>query len=379
MSNNNNKRVRVGDRVTICQRGIKRIYTAEFWHGGQHRRRSLKTSNFKVARQRAIKLEADLQDGRFRPAQRPKPIAKASDAYIQALQTEDRQPKTLTRYRGILQVFREFVEENGVVNIAQVTPELVDQYRAERKKSLKPKSMLNEGTLLKSFFRWCVQRGYLTTSPLENMKFARPKSTPRGGPSLDQINQILATATEPQATQFALLAFTGMRSGELQRLRPEDVDLNGNWIHVVSREGARTKTGQSRKIPIHPRLRPLLQALPKRKRPWLFTASPSEKYPDGNHHISTKRLNEDLLKILKELNIPAGRNGGFTVHSLRHSFEAINVNAGIPQRVVDTWMGHQSDRSMASIYYRLSDVESQKFMKKVPFGTGKSAADAGNQ
>ena len=49
---------------------------------------------------------------------------------------------------------------------------------------------------------------------------------------------------------------------------------------------------------------------------------------------------------------------------MRHSVETITVNAGIPQRVVDTWLGRQSDRSTASVYYRLSDEESQEFMTK---------------
>ncbi len=372
-----NNRTRVGDRVTIYPRGKKRIFCADFWHDGKHRRQSLRTRNFKVARQRAIKLEADLQEGQYRPAPQRKPIHETIEAFLSHLETEDRQPKTLVRYRGILGVFRDFSEQHGVVNVAQITPELVDEYRAERKKILKPKSMLNEGTLLKGFLKWCVQRGILTTSPIANMTFSRPTLVPRGGPSLGQIEKILTAAKYPRRAQFSVLAFTGMRSGELQRLRLEDVDLKGNWIHIVSRDGARTKTGHSRKVPIHPRLRPHLETLTKRRRPWLFTAPPSKKYPDGDHHISTKHLNEDLLTILKKLDIPAGRDGGFTTHSLRHSFEAISVNAGIPQRVIDTWLGHQSDRSMASVYYRLSDEESQAFMKKVPFGTGEPAADAG--
>ena len=161
-----------------------------------------------------------------------------------------------------------------------------------------------------------------------------------------------------------------MRSGELQRLRPEDVDLAENWIHIISREGAATKTGYSRKVEVHARLKPYLAAMTNRSRPWFFTAAPSQKYPDGNHHISAKHLNKDLQKILKRLAIPAGRDGGFTVHSLRHSFETLCINARIPQRVVDTWIGHRSDQSMAVVYYRLSDEDSQRFMGEVPFGIG---------
>ena len=79
------------------------------------------------------------------------------------------------------------------------------------------------------------------------------------------------------------------------------------------------------------------------------------------------------------MGVAAGRKtGGFSIHSLRNSFETICVNAGIPQRVVDTWLGHRTDKSMASVYYKLSDEDSQMFMKKVPLGTGEPAADAGN-
>ena len=46
------------------------------------------------------------------------------------------------------------------------------------------------------------------------------------------------------------------------------------------------------------------------------------------------------------------------------------MNNGIPQRVIDTWLDHHSDKSMASVYYRLSDEESQSFMRRVPFSTG---------
>ncbi len=377
MNNKTSKRVRVGDRVTIYPRGKNRIYCADFWFEGEHHRRSLKTRNLKVARQRAIQLEADLLAGGYQPAPAPWTLEEAIDAYLDHLKTEDRRPKTRTKYRGILTTFREYAQTSDIRRLSQVTAVLVDQYRSFRKPHLSVKSMHNEGVLLKGFFKWCMERGFVNENPLENMKFKRPAPKPRGGPSLDHVNQILAAAAPSRQTHYAVLAFTGMRSGELQRLCPEDIDLAGNWIHIVSRDGAETKTGHSRKVPIHPRLRPLLEALPKRQRPWLFTASPSRKYPDGNHWINTKHLNEDFLKVLTAFGIPAGRkNEGFSIHSLRNSFETICVNAGIPQRAIDTWLGHQSDRSMASVYYKLTDEASQQFMLQVPFGIGESAANA---
>lgn len=186
-------------------------------------------------------------------------------------------------------------------------------------------------------------------------------------------------ADEPLLGQLAVLAFTGMRAGEFQRLRPEDIDLAGEWVHIRSRPGAETKTRESRKVPVHPRLRAVLEALPRTRRPWLFTAAPSKKFPGGDHHINVKRLNEQFTRLVGRLGMPVGRDAGFVVHSLRHFFETFTVNAGIPQRVIDAWLGHRSDKSMAAVYYRLRDEDSQSFMGKVPFGTGGLAADAGKE
>ena len=54
------------------------------------------------------------------------------------------------------------------------------------------------------------------------------------------------------------------------------------------------------------------------------------------------------------------------------------MNTGIPQRVIDTWLGHRSDKSMAAVY-KLGDEESQAFVIKVPFGARQPAAVAAQE
>lgn len=177
---------------------------------------------------------------------------------------------------------------------------------------------------------------------------------------------------------LAVLAFSGARSGEIQRLWAIDVDLRGNWLKIESRPGAETKSGKPRKVPIHPRLRAVLETLPKRSKGYFFTSPPSKRYPDGEHSLNTKRLNELFLEILDGLEIPRGRVEGFTIHSLRHFMRTFAVNAGVPERVVDIWLGHATDRrSVQATYYHLSDSESLRFMKTIPFGDGEPAAVAG--
>ena len=372
-------RVRVGDRVTIFPRGAKKTWVADFWEGGVHRKVSLKTTNKKVAVERAIKLAADLTHGTYQQPPPPVTVRDVVGDYITYLRTEDRARKTIVKYRGVFDLFISYLDRQRVTRLSQVAAGHFDRYRAERRDSRHRKTVYCEGVIIKQLFKWARARKLIAENPLADVRLEKPPLEPKEGPSLDQVNAILAAAGEPLRNQLAVLAFTGMRAGELQRLRPEDVDLVGGWVHVRSRPGAETKNRESRKVPIHPRLWTALAGLPKAHRPWLFTAAPSRKYPAGNHHISVKRLNDQFTRMVGRLGMPVGRDAGFVIHSLRHYFETFTVNAGIPQRVIDTWLGHRSDKSMAAVYYRLRDDDSQAFMAKVPFGAGEPAAVTGKE
>ena len=139
-------------------------------------------------------------------------------------------------------------------------------------------------------------RKLITDNPLANVKLNKPPLEPKPGPTLKEVNDLLAAAGEPLRGRLAVLAFTGMRSGELQRLKPGDIDLAGGWVHIRSRPGAETKTRESRKVPVHPRPRAVLTALPTVRREWLFTAAASRKYSAGGRPMSTKRLNEQFAR-----------------------------------------------------------------------------------
>jgi integrase len=196
---------------------------------------------------------------------------------------------------------------------------------------------------------------------------SEPISEPKPAPTLLEVQQILAAATPAQRVVFGCLAFTGMRVGELQNLREEDVNLTSGWIHIVSRPGAETKTKMSRKVPIHPVLMDLLRLWGRRKGPLYFSAPPSPKYAEGGHRINPKHANDTFKRIARRLGMPVGREAGYTVHALRRFFETFCVNALVPQRAVDVWMGHRSDRSMAAVYYSISETDSKAMMAKVPF------------
>lgn len=310
------RRIPVGEFTTIYRRGKKGIYTADFSYRSSHGRRSLRTTNFRVARRRAMELERKILDGRLeiREGMRPEgnappeTILQASEEFLSYLETEERRSKTLQKYRGILVNFAGFAELRKVVRLADVDMRLIDQFRAFRKPLIGRKSMHHEGVLLKGFLEWCRQRKLISENPLRDTKFKRPNPPRRGGPTLQQIDAILRLADERRRPILAMLAFTGMRSGECRHIQLADVDQQGNWIKIESRKGYETKTGESRKVPIHPRLRTYLKGLTRRERQWFFTSPATPKYPDGDHFLNTKKLNEYFLDLLKKLGSRQGAN-----------------------------------------------------------------------
>ena len=365
--NNDQERTRVGERLVIYPRGKKKIYIADFWQNGVHRKVSLKTRNKKIATERAIQIAAELYQGNFHAAPAVVAVSQAATDYVQSLQTDGRARKTTVKYTGVFKIFLEFLIRKRIHHLHQVTASHFDAWRAERRAIRHEKTVYSESVIVKQLFKWAMSRKLIADDPLVGIRLNKPNSEPKAGPSFEQVNAILTAADEPLKVWLFVLAFTGMRVGELQRLRMEDVDFAGNWIHIRSRRGAETKTRDSRKVPLHPRLRPELEKRPRSSQIWFFTAGPSSKFPDGGNWINPKRVNDQFQRLLEKLNLPTGRKSGFVIHSLRHFFETFTVNASLPQRVIDVWLGHHSDKSMAAVYYRLLDDDSQKFMKKVPF------------
>ncbi len=363
--------IRIGDKVRIRPRGKRGIYTAEFWHNGQHHKRSLKTANGRVARQRAVNLEAELASGEYATPVKPLTVASAVSEYMMVIKGKGRKPKTVVKYQGWLDRFVTFCEISGAVNLQALTPQLFERFEAECRKSLTAKTISNGLIIIKQLVKWASadSRRYLAKNPFTECRVEKVRSAPAFTPSTAQVQALLDVAEGERKLQFAVLAMTGLRAGELSMLRVRDVDIERGWIHVTGHSDWNPKTASStRKVPIHPKLAEMLAAAGHRSGPYFFCASPSPKYPEGGHHINIKHLNEDLQKLAKQIGAPVGRkNQGFVVHSLRHYFETQCVDAGTPQFMVDAWMGHTSVTTMGRTYYGLNDAKSQGFMKLFQF------------
>ena len=144
--------------------------------------------------------------------------------------------------------------------------------------------------------------------------------------------------------QLMIELYSGMRMGEINALRREDIDFENNVVHVrrtISRgleykdflkDGTKTDSGQ-RDIPISSKLKPYLEAALEQQQ----ENKDDLIFYDYNKDsmISTSQVNNYYRRICEIANIP---NGG--QHALRHTFAIRCIESGIPAVVLKNWLGH---------------------------------------
>ena len=150
----------------------------------------------------------------------------------------------------------------------------------------------------------------------------------------EQVIRLAASAEDPfqredlkDAINFA--AYTGMRRGEIIKLKAKDVDLSNGIIHIGGRSDVQTKAKNYRTVPIHTHL---IEMLAKRtdqvgKNVAIF----------GDQWGNPTELSRAFNKVRNFLDF----DEGYVFHVLRHSFATWHVEAQTPFITLKNLMGHK--------------------------------------
>jgi site-specific recombinase XerD len=344
----------VGEVVRIFQRG--QVWWVNFQRGGRQNRVSLRTTNKKEARRRALRIEAELLDGCYESRPKPPSLQNAMQEYLDHLRAERRAPKTLVQYERVLRNARELLESRRATTLRDLDLRAIDAYRQMRVKAgAAPVTVHTETVILRQLVNFALKRGLIAEDPLRGLKLREPKPRPQPCWTPEEVERILGSAPINYRIALIVLADTGMRFAELAHLTWDDVDFTTNVLRIRPKDGWTTKSGDQRTIPMSPRIRALLQSQSHRTR-WVVTSPPSRKYPKGDHQISERRMLLALKKVLVELGLPGH------LHTFRHSFISKALTSGIPEAVVREWVGHV-DRDIMKLYTHIASSTSQEAMR----------------
>ena len=185
---------------------------------------------------------------------------------------------------------------------------------------------------------------YRVEPPLVNAGTRRENRTLTAA-QLDQLLQMVEAYSPDRYAEVYLLAYTGMRSGELYALRMEDLDEERRVIKIQRSvwQGivGDTKTGSPREVALTSEMARILKEHRVRTVP-----TRSRGIDSGIIFLSTRgtyRTSSSLHKALSLAAEAAGIEVKVTPQVLRRTFNTLAVNAGVDRIVLRSMMGHCSE------------------------------------
>ncbi|AFE10660.1 tyrosine recombinase [Corallococcus coralloides DSM 2259] len=188
----------------------------------------------------------------------------------------------------------------------------------------------------------------------------------------EQIGALLAAAG-PWRPLLLVAILTGLRRGELAALRWEDIDWSAgaNGVIHVRRSWGRdtTKGGKERLVPVHPQLRPELEAYRRNAGATEGLVFPSTR--TGGMRYATW----PVTALLRNIAARAGVNlpEGFTFHGLRKQFGSLVHQATGDLVTTQRLLGHANPQITAAVYLATDVGHLEQQMGKVRLTVG--AAD----
>lgn len=157
-----------------------------------------------------------------------------------------------------------------------------------------------------------------------------------------------AVDLDPDAREMMMLALlSGMRRGEIFRLKWDDVDFQRGVLTLRD-----PKSGTDERIPMSDAVRELLEGRTRTDSPYVFPGRPVGK---GKEKKAAEGPKVDAAKSFRAIRKAAGLPEGFRpMHGLRHAFASHLVSSGVDLYVVQRLLTHKSP-AMTMRYSHLGD------------------------
>ena len=218
----------------------------------------------------------------------------------------------------------------------------VDRLRIKLLKTLSPQSVKHILALLRRIINFGVQKQLcqnlsfkIQLPPVYNNK--TEDLTP------EQLKKLLKVLDESKdlvaANMMRLALFTGMRRGEMFKLRWKDIDFNKGFISLRDPKGR-----EPQKIPLNDFAKSVLESMPRHKSGFVFTMK------------NGKPFTTDLRKRLNRIRDAAGIPKDFrALHGLRHVYASTLASSGqVDMYTLQKLLTHKSPQ-MTQRYAHLRD------------------------
>jgi integrase len=240
----------------------------------------------------------------------------------------------------------------------------------------------NRHSLISQVLKRAVDDGRLPANPAESLRLAKAPTAPRFPYSDAEATQILTMSRQEKraSRRWAhwIMAFTGMRVGEVLQLSAADIQEDGGIHYFVvegDTAGKSVKNGQRRHVPVHPAL--VAEGLIEYAKT-LPASGPlfPDKGTDAHGLRGTRGWQAVGRWVREKVGITDGQKS--PNHSWRHRVEDEFRAAGVDESLRDAILGHA--RKTVGRNYGIRGEALQRLydaVSRIPVPPGLGIVDAG--
>ncbi|MGG7621553.1 tyrosine-type recombinase/integrase [Bacillus coreaensis] len=248
-------------------------------------------------------------------------------------------PESVKRYQCAVKQLKEYTGKG----IDAINKQDIRQWLNHlSEEGYQPWTIWSKVTGLKTFFKYCLEEGFLSINPAEKVPFPiigekQPSYLTKN--ELTQLRQLVEGRLPEERAIIELLHSTGMRISELLAMKKEDIKWSERMIQIPK---GKQKRGRivlfTRECEIH------LKAYMENRTYETTFVFESRKLKDRTMHPDA--VGNWFRAYSKEL--------GFRVtpHTLRHTFTAHLAQKGMPLDHIQALLGHE-DPKQTRFYARL--------------------------
>lgn len=208
-----------------------------------------------------------------------------------------------------------------------------------------PLGVYNYLRTLKAMFNKAIEWNYLRANPFLKVKLPKKQETKPTFINTEELEAILKKINKECIKHITEVSFyAGLRLGEATYLKWKSIDLKNDVI-TLGDESFNTKSRKSRVVPMHPRVKEILEGLKNEKKPQ------KENYVFGktkNQPFTKDYISKQFKKACRD----AGMDEAVHYHSTRHSTGSLLSQKGVSIYTIQKILGHSSP-NVTQIYAHL--------------------------
>jgi len=272
-------------------------------------------------------------------------------------------PGTLREYQRALA--QRVLPEFGEIRLSELTRAEVQNF-VDRLlgAGLSPSTVGNTLNPLQAIYRHAVRRDLVAVNPTREVELPADRSRRDRIASATEADRLLAALPASDRPIWATAFYAGLRRGELQALRPSEVDLASSEITVQRSwdqyEGpipTKSKAGR-RTVPIIGALRGYLETVENHtSSELLFGRKSGEPFAPKSISERAERAWKEANRLEREQAKRDNREPvllrRITLHECRHTFASLLIDAGVNAKAIQEFMGHATIEETFSRYGHL--------------------------